>query len=99
MVEGDILDPTIDRETKKPISTHLLHVLVGLGHLREVVIRPLRRHFHALQPGQALEDRSLRLSIETHLPLEVVVHRITGCGSFGSRGFFLELRGFETSIL
>ena len=74
-------------------------MLVGLGHLREVVVRPLRRHVHALQPGEALEDCGLRLSVETHLPLEVVVHRIAGRGSFGSSGFFLELRGFETSII
>ena len=99
MEEEELLDPAIDDEIQKQISTHLLHVLVGLGHLREVVIRPLRRHFHALQPGQALEDRSLRLSVETHLPLEVVVHRIASCASFGSNGFLLELRGFGTSII
>ena len=96
MEEGEVLDSA---KFKDLISTRLLHVLVGLGHLREVVVRPLRRHVHALQPGEALEDCGLRLSVETHLPLEVVVHRIAGRGSFGSSGFFLELRGFETSII
>ena len=58
-------------------------MLVGLGHLREVVVRALCRHVHALEPRQPLEDGALRLTVEDHLPLEVVVDRVGGGGAAG----------------
>ena len=58
---------------------HLLHVLVRLGHLREVVLRPLRGHVHALEPGQALEGGGLEaISIKIGLPGKLILSKRKG---------------------
>ena len=51
-------------------------MLVGLGHLGEVVVGPFGLDAHGLEPGQGLHDGGLRLAVEEQLALEVVVHLV-----------------------
>ena len=51
-------------------------MLISLGHLREVVVRPPGGDPHGLEPGQGLHDGGLGLAVEEQLALEVVVHLV-----------------------